>query len=225
MPSDKKTYWEAAQQHLEKAQKQFDDKSYYLSHYLSGLAVECHFRAWYRLKTTDFVSSHSLAHWAAISDFRDLIPREMSEELSTALDILNKRWLSNHRFYPERQFYQYMRTVNAEKKEMGDRWKEIHRPHCIELRLQNHQNGRSQMEQEVKDTLEAAFSGIQVMLETLPDGRVAGSVVWEGFGDMDDVERQQEVRAELKKRLGSGAVMVGLLLTYTPSEIDAMNAA
>ncbi len=81
------------------------------------------------------------------------------------------------------------------------------------------------MEREVKDILETAFCGMKVLTEVLPGGRISGSVIWAGFGEMDEVERQNLVRAELRDKLGERAQNVGVLLTYTPEELDAMNAA
>lgn len=81
------------------------------------------------------------------------------------------------------------------------------------------------MEQKVRDLLEAAFPGIEVDLELLPDGRISGSVVWAGFTDFDHVDRQRKIRTLLKQELGTDAQQVGVLLTYTPDELRAMNAA
>ena len=42
---------------------------------------------------------------------------------------------------------------------------------------------------------------------------------------MDEVDRQTMVRNELRDKLGKDARQVGVLLTYTPDELEAMNAA
>ena len=81
------------------------------------------------------------------------------------------------------------------------------------------------MEQDVRKILENAFPGIDVSTEVLPDGRITGSVVWSGFTNLDHVERQSEIRAVLREKLGADAQMVGVLLAYTPDELKAMNAA
>lgn len=73
--------------------------------------------------------------------------------------------------------------------------------------------------------LKSRFPGIQAMLERLPDDRITGSVIWAGFSEMDDVERQSEIRNELRSKLGTEAHMVGVLLAYTPDEISDMKAA
>lgn len=78
---------------------------------------------------------------------------------------------------------------------------------------------------ELEAILESKYKGIQIMLESLPDGRITGSVVWAGFAEMDDVERQSEIRNALRSKLGPGAQMVGVLLAYTPDEIGDMKEA
>ena len=81
------------------------------------------------------------------------------------------------------------------------------------------------MGQEVTDALKAAFPGIEVSIDVLPDGRISGSVVWEGFAGLDQVDRQNKIRTLLRQKLGADAQQVGVLLTYTPDELNAMNAA
>ena len=81
------------------------------------------------------------------------------------------------------------------------------------------------MEQRVREILESAFPGIEVNTEVRPDGRIAGSIVWVGFERLDDVDRQNRVRAVLQQELGEEAKKVGILLTYTPNELKRMRAA
>ena len=70
-----------------------------------------------------------------------------------------------------------------------------------------------------------AFPGIEVDVDSLPGGRVSGRVVWDGFTDHDNVERQQMIRMALSAGLGAEATQVGILLTYTPHELQVMMAA
>jgi hypothetical protein len=81
------------------------------------------------------------------------------------------------------------------------------------------------MERKVREILENAFPGIDISTEMLPDGRITGSVVWAGFTDLDHVDRQSEIRALLREKLGADAQQVGVLLADTPDELEAMNAA
>ncbi len=81
------------------------------------------------------------------------------------------------------------------------------------------------MEQKVIDILQTAFPGIKVEIDVLPGGRISGRVVWEGFAELDQVDRQNIIWDELRQKLGPEARQVGILLTYTPYELEAMSAA
>ncbi len=81
------------------------------------------------------------------------------------------------------------------------------------------------MGQQVTEILGQAFKGIDTDLQELPGGRVSGRVVWEGFAELDPTDRQKLVREVLKKELGPRVQEVGVLLTYTPTELEAMQAA
>lgn len=82
MSSTEETYRTAAREHLERAQDLFSSGSYYLAHYLSGLAVECHLRAWVLTKTREFDSRHDLEMLAKKSGIPDIIPGQESELFS-----------------------------------------------------------------------------------------------------------------------------------------------
>ena len=81
------------------------------------------------------------------------------------------------------------------------------------------------MGQQVTQILEQAFQGIHADLEEMPGGRLSGSVVWDGFTEYDQTERQKLVREALKSALGAQVQHIGVLLTYTQAELSAMQAA
>lgn len=81
------------------------------------------------------------------------------------------------------------------------------------------------MVERVTTILQGSFAGIELQLEEMSNGRVTGSAVWDGFDNLDQVDRQQKVRDALRKELGPGASQVGVILTYTPDELHAMQAA
>ncbi len=81
------------------------------------------------------------------------------------------------------------------------------------------------MEQQVIQILEQAFQGMSIELDEMPSGRFSGSVVWDGFSEHDQADRQRQVRQVLKAALGEEVQQVGVLLTYTPSELSAMQGA
>lgn len=81
------------------------------------------------------------------------------------------------------------------------------------------------MGQQVTEILGQAFKGIDTDLQELPGGRVSGRIVWDGFAELDPTDRQRLVREVLENKLGSQVQQVGVLLTYTPDELSAMQAA
>jgi hypothetical protein len=127
MASTEQTYREAAKEHLSRAYDEFDDGAYYLSHYLSGLAVECYRRAYLRRKTSEFDSRHDLQMLAKESGFYGIVPQGQALHFSTIFATMNLRWRSNHRYYSERQLLDYLGDIRAEFNTRGDRWKNLAR--------------------------------------------------------------------------------------------------
>lgn len=127
MSSTEETYRIAAREHLLRAQDQFDNGSYYLAHYLSGLAVECHLRAYLRRKTREFNSRHDLERLARESGFYGVVSSERASDFSPVFEQVNLRWRSNHRYYSERQLLDYLNSIRAEFNVRGERWKNLAR--------------------------------------------------------------------------------------------------
>ena len=55
--------------------------------------------------------------------------------------------------------------------------------------------------------------------------RAHGHLVWDGFRDMDSMDRQDAVWKVLRDELGTEAQSVSVILTYTPEEMEFMAAA
>ncbi len=127
MPSTAQTYRDAAKEHLLRAQESFDDEGYFLAHYLFGLAVECHLRAYLRRITNQFDSGHDLRDLAKEARFFDIVPRNQADNFSEKFALLNLRWRSNQRYYSERQFLDYMTDIKAEFNVRGQRWQNLAR--------------------------------------------------------------------------------------------------
>jgi HEPN domain-containing protein len=127
MSSTEQTYLLAAREHLERAQVLFDNESYFLAHYLSGLAIECHLRAWLRRNTSDFDSRHDLELLAKESGFYRIVGKARVSDFSPIFTMVNKRWRSNHRYYSERQLLDYLSEIKAEFGIRGNRWKNLAR--------------------------------------------------------------------------------------------------
>ena len=81
------------------------------------------------------------------------------------------------------------------------------------------------MEQRIINALTQAFAQANVELDDLPGGRYSGLIVWEGFTEDDHTERQRRIRQALVKGLGTESNTVGVILAYTPHEMQVMSAA
>lgn len=127
MPSTAQTYRDAAKENLVRAQENFDDENYFVAHYFSGLAVECHLRAYLRSVQPQFESRHDLRELAKESGFYNRVPRNQLLNFSQKFATLNLRWRSNQRYYSERQFLDYMTEIKAEFDVKGNRWKNLAR--------------------------------------------------------------------------------------------------
>ncbi|GAB4467362.1 MAG: hypothetical protein OHK0029_39270 [Armatimonadaceae bacterium] len=80
------------------------------------------------------------------------------------------------------------------------------------------------IEPRVRKFLQTTFPGMRVHLETLPSGRVTGTVIWDGFVNDDQVARQARIRTALKNEFDAQVQEISVLLTYTPDEIQEMTA-
>ncbi len=119
MASTADTYRDAAKEHLGRAQALFEGGGYFLAHYLAGLAVECHLRAYLRRKTNVFNSRHDLRELAMESGYYQIVPAGELGEFSARFGLLNTRWRSNHRFYSERQLLDYMNDIGRSSASRG----------------------------------------------------------------------------------------------------------
>lgn len=81
------------------------------------------------------------------------------------------------------------------------------------------------MEQQIESVLTQASAEARVELDKMSNGRFSGVLVWEGFENDDSVERQRRVRQALTEGLNGSASQVGVLLVYTPRELQIMQAA
>lgn len=121
MASTADTYRSAAKENLERAQELFETGNYFLAHYLAGLAVECHLRAYLRRTTREFDARHDLRELATESGYYQIVPAVQVAGFSAKFSTLNLRWRSNHRYYSERQFLDYMTEIKADFSARGAR--------------------------------------------------------------------------------------------------------
>ncbi len=129
--STARTYRDAAREHLARADALWAGEQYFLAHYMAGLAVECYLRACLRRRTDDFDARHDLNHLARQAGFYDLLPQNRVEDFSFKFSRLNLRWQSNHRYFSERQFLDFMKEPQAgamqDLRARGDKLKNLSR--------------------------------------------------------------------------------------------------
>ena len=77
--------------------------------------------------------------------------------------------------------------------------------------------------QELRDLLEDRFAGAEVLIERLPGtNRLTGHIVWSGFEGMDHFERQEKIWELMRNNLGAQSAGISVILSYAPSEYNAM---
>ena len=127
MASTAETYREAANEHLARARELYAEEKFFLGHYIAGLAVESHLRAYLRRHTDDFDPRHDIERLAQASNFYDIVPRNETQKFASVFALVNQRWRANHRYFSERQFLDYMNEIKAEFNQKGNRWKNLTR--------------------------------------------------------------------------------------------------
>ena len=80
--STAESYRAAAREHLERADRLHSSEEFFLAHYVSGLAVECHLRAHLRLLTSEFDARHDLEKLAKEAEFTSIVPRNLEAAFS-----------------------------------------------------------------------------------------------------------------------------------------------
>ena len=120
-------YHLAALEHLALAHRAYDAKEYIATHYFSGVAVECLFRAYSRLIDDTFRSEHDLERLAVASRLFNLLPDKSRHRWQAKVGDLNARWRSSHRYYSERALRQYLKKAGLDRKIKGDVLKETAR--------------------------------------------------------------------------------------------------
>lgn len=81
-----------------------------------------------------------------------------------------------------------------------------------------------ELENAIKNAVTAAFPGMQIQFDPYPGyGKLHGTLVWEGFQDRLQMERQRLVWETLRAALSDDQRFeTGFLLTVTPAELNAM---
>jgi acid stress-induced BolA-like protein IbaG/YrbA len=78
----------------------------------------------------------------------------------------------------------------------------------------------------IRRVLGEQFPGAAVQLDRpSTSGRIHGFLTWEGFVEMDQIERQRAIRQALNEKLDENERhAIGSILTATPGEVELMRA-
>ena len=80
--------------------------------------------------------------------------------------------------------------------------------------------------EKVKALLQERFPGADMDVEASPySEKVSGYLVWNGFEDLEQIDRQDLVISWLRQQLGAEARHVSVILTYSPNEYHMMSLA
>lgn len=78
----------------------------------------------------------------------------------------------------------------------------------------------------VKTLLEERFPGAAIQVDASPySDKVSGYLVWGGFEDLEQIDRQDLVISWLHQRLGTEDRSISVILTYSPNEYQMMSMA
>ena len=80
---------------------------------------------------------------------------------------------------------------------------------------------RDALKHRVEQLVSDIFPGSEIQWEDDSDiVRPGGTVVWDGFAGRSHVERQMELGAYLREKMGPEKRHLGMLFTLTPKELD-----
>ena len=105
-------YREAAREHIVAAQEMYLANRFVLAHYLSGLAVECIFRAYQYRVSPVFRGRHDLRALYNDVQFGSIVPSEDEARVNMAMVEVTRRWSNSHRFRSELALRLFLRRAN-----------------------------------------------------------------------------------------------------------------
>ena len=117
-------YRDAALEHVTATEGLYASGRHALTHYVSGLAVECMLRA-YRVRVEPtFDSRHDLRLLLDASGFEALVPQRHQEQFSESLSVVALQWNNAHRFRSESGVRGYLKQLKLDRGIKGDFLKE-----------------------------------------------------------------------------------------------------
>ena len=76
----------------------------------------------------------------------------------------------------------------------------------------------------VEHILRNHFQGADVDVDRFNGAeRVSGHIIWRGFDELDQVDRQRQIYQVLRQELGPEAAQISIILAYSPQEWAVMH--
>ena len=80
-----------------------------------------------------------------------------------------------------------------------------------------------ELKNNVETVIKANYQGANVSLDIVSmSDRVSGVVVWAGFAEQDQRERQQHLREILRQHFAQDIAKLGIILAFSPAEAEAL---
>lgn len=112
---DAEDYLAAAKDHANALTATYENGDYALTVYVSGVAVECLFRAFRDRRGLPFRSDHQLTELAEEAGFPGLIPERDRERFDAALADIVIRWRNNHRFRSKEALRRFLKGLRLDR--------------------------------------------------------------------------------------------------------------
>jgi HEPN domain-containing protein len=117
-------YREAAVNNLEAAVSAHELGLYVVSHYLSGLAVECLLRAYRWRIDPKWDGRHNLARLLLESGLNQIVSAAAQDEFAKHFTEVARRWRSEHRYSSNAKMIRFLNDLHATVNVKGDKLKE-----------------------------------------------------------------------------------------------------
>jgi hypothetical protein len=117
-------YRAAAEQHWTSLQLLYDQEHYVLALYISGVAVECMFRAFRARINPEFDARHDLFAMARAARFASIVSSQQLRPYAAALSAVAVRWSNNHRYRSDSAIRKWLKRASLDRGIAGDYLKE-----------------------------------------------------------------------------------------------------
>ncbi|HWE02023.1 MAG TPA: hypothetical protein VG326_06395 [Tepidisphaeraceae bacterium] len=117
-------YRQAATEHMGSLQSLYDNEEFVLAAYVSGLAVECLFRAYRSRIGPEFESRHDLYELSKEAKFADVVPAKSLAKYESNLGVVATRWSNSHRYRTEDALRRLLKRRQFDRRIKGDFLKE-----------------------------------------------------------------------------------------------------